>query len=146
MITICNYDDYQGHDSAMTHQMTHQSPISDPSNDPYTITREHENKNLASVSDSIPYAEIIADLNDVLGKSDGRGFRASTIAYRNKIKSLWKDYGLEDFKRVHRVKFAEWKDTKFAKYLDPDTLYAAGKFPKYAAQEERTEADEVQYF
>lgn len=95
-----------------------------------------------SVSDPIPYAEIIADLNEVTGQH----FKASTQPFRDKIRARWNesaDHRLDAFKHVHRVKYQDYLDGHFAPkeaphkktWLTPETLYRPGNFAKYLQQE-----------
>ncbi|MCC6963735.1 MAG: conserved phage C-terminal domain-containing protein [candidate division Zixibacteria bacterium] len=80
---------------------------------------------------SIPYNEIIADLNSVTGRT----YRLNTPATLRLIKARWAEgFRLEDFRKVHRTKFAEWNgDPEFRNYLRPETLYSP-KFESYLNQ------------
>ena len=76
----------------------------------------------------IPYAEIIAYLNDKSGKH----FR-NVDSTKRLIRARFREgYTLEDFKRVIDVKCSQWlHDVKMAKYLQPSTLFGT-KFEGYA--------------
>ena len=85
---------------------------------------------------SIPFAEIIGDLNQrrIEAGLPG-GFRATTEPTRRAISGRWGEgYRLEDFQHVHAVKVAEWANTESAKYLTPATLYRPGNLEKYRQQ------------
>ena len=58
--------------------------------------------------------------------------RKTTIIARAKEKNT-----LEDFEKVIRVKFDEWKDDpKFSKFITPETLFRVSNFTKYLEQEQ----------
>src|SRR5690606_5028338 len=80
---------------------------------------------------TIPFKEIVDDLNLVTG----RNYRNSTPATRRLIKARWAEgFRVDDFKRVHRVKFSEWHgNPEFQAYLRPETLYSP-KFESYLNQ------------
>jgi uncharacterized phage protein (TIGR02220 family) len=86
-------------------------------------------KNKKKDIDTLPYAEIIADLN-----SKG-GFKYKTgSATRKLIHARFADgFKKEDFFRVHTVKIAEWANTNMSKFLRPETLYS-NKFDSYLNQ------------
>lgn len=80
--------------------------------------------------DPIPYAEIVADLN---ARTDSR-YKPGGRETRKLIHARWAEgHRLEDFRRVHAVKAAEWKGTERARYLRPQTLYGT-KFEAYLNQ------------
>lgn len=77
------------------------------------------------------YTEIISHLNSVLNKN----YKATTESTVKLIKAKLKQgFTLEDFQKVHIVKFAEWNGTDMQKYLRPETLYGT-KFESYLNQE-----------
>ncbi len=84
---------------------------------------------------SIPYAEIIEDLNAVCRfKERGKkGFSHKSSSNQRLINGRWKDgYRLDDFKAVHRNMAAKWlDDPKMEQFLRPVTLYCASKFEGY---------------
>lgn len=76
------------------------------------------------------YAEIINHLNQTLSKT----YKPTTESTVKLIKAKLKDgFTLEDFKKVHITKYAEWSGTDMQKYLRPETLYGA-KFESYLNQ------------
>jgi uncharacterized phage protein (TIGR02220 family) len=94
----------------------------------------------SSEDDPVPYAEIIADLNEVTEQH----FRATTRPFRESIGARWKEgYTLDNFRHVHRVKFQDFLDGHFSPkeapekkvWLTPATLYRPGNFAKYVQQE-----------
>lgn len=75
--------------------------------------------------------EIISHLNQVLNKN----YKTNTATTSTLIKARLKDgFTLEDFKKVHITKYAEWYGTDMQKYLRPETLYGT-KFESYLNQE-----------
>jgi len=89
---------------------------------------------------TIPYDEIIADLNEVTGQH----FKATTKPFRASIRGRWEEgYRLDNFKHVHRVKWQDFLDGHFSPkeapekkvWLTPATLYRPGNFAKYVQQE-----------
>jgi uncharacterized phage protein (TIGR02220 family) len=78
----------------------------------------------------IPVSEII----DYLNEKAGTKFKPSSQATQKLIKSRMNEgYGVDDFKYVIDVKAIEWKDTDFAKFLRPATLFGS-KFENYVNQ------------
>ncbi len=76
-----------------------------------------------------PYKDIIDDLNQ---KGNFR-YQECEATKRHINARLAEGYTKEDFFHVHSVKIAEWKGTKDAKYLRPETLYG-NKFQGYLNQ------------
>lgn len=77
--------------------------------------------------EAIPYAEIVAYLNEKAGTE----YRASTTKTRTCIHARWEEgFRLDDFKAVISKKCVAWKGTDMAKYLRPETLFGA-KFEGY---------------
>lgn len=75
------------------------------------------------VDEEVPYAEILAYLNEKTGKR----FRPSTEKYRIAIRARWRDgYRFDDFRQVIDLKAAEWSDnSKMQQYLRPQTLFGS---------------------
>lgn len=83
------------------------------------------------MDDKIPFEEIIADLNEQSGKK----FRHKSAITQSLIRARFRDgFTLADFKKVHRIKAAEWRGTDMDQYLCPTTLYRPSKFEKYLNQ------------
>jgi len=78
---------------------------------------------------NIPYGEIIADLN----QKGGFKYTLCDPTKRHINARFAEGYTKEDFYHVHTVKIAEWKGTKDAKYIRPETLYG-NKFQGYLNQ------------
>ena len=76
----------------------------------------------------IPFAEIVAALNDAAGTS----YRASSEKTRRLIRARWAEgYRLTDFEAVVAAMAARWRgDAKMAAYLRPETLFGP-KFEGY---------------
>ncbi len=80
------------------------------------------------MSEKYPYQEIIEDLN----KKSGKSFSHKSPATRDLIRvRMNEDYTKEDFFTIHTNQVAEWKGTKWVKYLRPETLYCRKKFEGY---------------
>lgn len=76
------------------------------------------------------YSEIINHLNQIAGTS----FRQSSQKTKDLINArLNEGFTIDDFKKVHIIKFAEWSGTEFEKFLRPQTLYS-NKFESYLNQ------------
>ncbi len=80
---------------------------------------------------NVYYDDVLSDLNDLLKTS----YKSTTAKTRTLILARWREgFRLEDFKKVHRIKLAEWgSDQKMSKYLRPETLYGT-KFEGYLNQ------------
>lgn len=97
------------------------------------------NRMTSDATKEIPYEEIIADLNDVLDLQGNRRFRVG-VAVRRLIAARFAenpDLDLDAFKHVHRVKWQEWGETDYHKFLRPETLYGP-KFQSYLSQPSRS--------
>ena len=70
---------------------------------------------------------VIKDINTVMGKR----YRVTEKSSKMIVKWLKKGYTVEDFQKVHRYKWQEWKDSEQKKYLRPATLYAIDHFEDY---------------
>ena len=80
--------------------------------------------------DNIPYKEII----DYLNSKTGKKYRDNVQKNRSLIKARWSEgYRLDDFKQVIDNMVKDWSDTKYAKYLRPETLFGT-KFDGYLNQ------------
>ena len=79
--------------------------------------------------------EILNDLNRLTGKN----FRHTTKDFVKTINArLNEGYTLEDFKKVNKTKFEEWKhDAQFSRFLRPATLYCAKHFDTYLNTDNR---------
>ncbi|MDQ1341166.1 MAG: hypothetical protein QG567_2324 [Campylobacterota bacterium] len=76
------------------------------------------------------YSDVISHLNQTLGKA----YKPTTESTVKLIKARLKDgFTLEDFKKVHIVKYSEWNNTDMQKFLRPETLYGT-KFESYLNQ------------
>jgi uncharacterized phage protein (TIGR02220 family) len=78
---------------------------------------------------NIPYGEIIDDLN----RKGGFRYQICDAAKRHINARFSEGYTIEDFFKVHTIKITEWKGTKDAKYIRPETLYG-NKFQGYLNQ------------
>lgn len=75
--------------------------------------------------------DVVKDLNLVCGTK----FRITSKETTSSIRArLSEGYSLDDFKKVHRVKYDEWNNTDMSKYLNPSTLYRPSNFEKYVNQ------------
>ncbi|MBN2895028.1 MAG: conserved phage C-terminal domain-containing protein [Campylobacterales bacterium] len=75
-------------------------------------------------------SEILAHLNEVCQSR----FKPTTPKTKSLIRArLSEGFSVDDFRLVHVIKAAEWKNTKFESYLRPITLYGT-KFESYLNQ------------
>lgn len=109
-------------------------------------------------SKNVPFEEILAYLNEKLGKKKGRDFQL-TDATKSKITKSWefakkhpeyKDDPIKAFLYVIDVKYKEWgNDPEKAVYLRPSTLFQIGKvknhFEEYLAQDKQSDHDDKKY-
>src|SRR5699024_9047311 len=103
-ITICNYSVYHDNEKENRPQTDRKQTDNRPRAD--TINNV---KNVKNVEEDIPYAEIVAYLNDMADKK----YRPSTQKTKDLIKARWNEkHRLEDFKKVIDIKAKEWKDDK----------------------------------
>lgn len=102
--------------------------VTQPVTQSYAIELEQD-KELDKEKELIPYAEIIACLNETCGTK----FRLGD-ANRKHIHARWDEgYTLSDFETVISKKAAEWMGTERAQYLRPETLFG-NKFDSYLNQ------------
>lgn len=81
------------------------------------------------------YLEIVAHLNQVAGKS----FKHTSEVTRKYIRArLAEGFTVDDFKKVHELKWAEWKGTEWEKFVCPTTLYRPSNFERYLNQTPET--------
>lgn len=134
-VTLHNYSVYQdpknyeghneghneGHDGAPTKDARMDLDGQDMNKNVYKNDNNEQEKN-------IPYRDIVGYLNEKAGTS----FKYTSRATREKIRARWMEgHRLDDFKRVIDNKVSSWKDTEYAKYLRPITLFSSSKFEGY---------------
>ena len=103
----------------------HQIPLK-PSSNPLDNTDSNQTNNKPNKTNIVK--EVLDDLNQLTGKN----FRHTTKDYVKTINArLNEGYKVEDFKKVNKSKFEEWRNTEYAIYLRPATLYCAKKFDTY---------------
>ena len=77
---------------------------------------------------------VIEDLNNVCLTS----YKPTSKKTGKHISARIRDgFTIEDFKKVHRTKNAEWRGTDMEKFLRPETLYG-NKFESYLNQKEKS--------
>jgi uncharacterized phage protein (TIGR02220 family) len=87
-------------------------------------------RKLSERENAIPYTSIIGYLNQVVG-TKYREIKST----KSKISARWQEgHTEEDFKIVIDKKSKEWLGTDQAKYLRPETLFAADHFESYLNQ------------
>jgi uncharacterized phage protein (TIGR02220 family) len=143
IITICNYDKYQGQKNEANQQSTSNQPAI---NQQLTTNNNENNENKEETTMSsataldpdtspsslekngVPVAKIIAHLNTAAQ----RDFKPAVKATRAKIKARWAEgHRLSDFLAVIDHKADEWlTDEKMQQYLRPETLFGT-KFESY---------------
>ena len=90
-----------------------------------------ETKQKALVVQSTEVKEIVEHLNQVCKTN----YKHTSAKTKTLVKARLKDgFTLENFRRVHITKYAEWYGTDMQKYLRPETLYGT-KFESYLNQE-----------
>lgn len=91
---------------------------------------ESEPKKAPTVQ-STEVKEIVEHLNQVCKTN----YKHTSAKTKTLVKTRLKEgFTLDDFKKVHIVKFTEWNGTDMQKYLRPETLYGT-KFESYLNQE-----------
>lgn len=78
--------------------------------------------------------EIISDVVDYLNSVLDSKYRKTSTKTKDCIKArLNEGFTVEDFKKVIDIKYKEWNNTEYAKYLRPETLFS-NKFEGYLNQ------------
>lgn len=111
---------------------------------PFDIQNDdHENQDQEQVApaprpDPVPYAKIIAHLNEKCGCQ----FKPSNQATRSHIKARWNEgFRFNDFIAVIDFKFAEWAgDEKMCRFIRPQTLFGT-KFESYLIASKKNEVN-----
>ena len=164
LITVCNYDEYQ--DQEGDDQPAHQPAVQPTINQQSTTNKNDKNvKNKTTIeflqnsvgqdgptvqpddqdhdkkgpkTDPIPYAKIIAHLNEKCGCQ----FKSSNKTTRNHIKARWNEGNrLDDFIAVIDFKFAEWSgDEKMCRFIRPQTLFGT-KFESYLVASKKNDVN-----
>ena len=151
LIIVTKYDFYQSFINESTNestdfQQTDNTPINKPTNKQSTTNKNDNKLNIyspvsddadLSVSENIPYVEIIDHLNSVAGTH----YKANSSKTKTKIHARWLEgYRKEDFFTVIDVKCSEWLGNDMEKYLRPETLFGS-KFEGYLNQVRKKESD-----
>lgn len=94
------------------------------------IFKHFESKQKALTVQSTDVKEIVEHLNHVCKTN----YKYTSAKTKTLIKTRLKEgFTLDDFKKVHITKFAEWNNSDMQKYLRPETLYGT-KFESYLNQ------------
>lgn len=139
IITVCNWETYQGDDAVTTNTSTNQITNDQPTDNQQITTSKKANKGkkgkkntpLKVLSDKESMAvEILNHLNEVCS----RNFRLSDENFKL-VTSLFKqDYTVEHIQSVIDFKNSEWSENPdMKKYLQPSTLFGK-KFDQYLNQ------------
>ena len=79
----------------------------------------------------------IGQVVDYLNEKIGTKYKSTTPSTKSHISArLREGFTIDDFKSVIDKKTKEWKDTKYQKYLRPETLFGT-KFESYLNQKEK---------
>ena len=110
-------------------------PVYDPDNDS-DPDNDNDKNNMSPPTSrgelTYPYGAVV----DYLNSKAGTRYKHSSEDTRKHIRARVNDgYTLDDFKAVIDRKVAEWKDTEWAKFLRPSTLFGS-KFESYLNQKE----------
>lgn len=137
IITIVNYDFYQGEGREGDKQTTNERQT----NDKRTTTNKND-KELKNDKEDIYCPAEAEQIISYLNKKTGKHYKAKTDATVRLIKARMNDgFSIEDFKKVIDIKTAEWKhDDKMKNYLRPITLFST-KFESYLNSEVPDEAE-----
>lgn len=93
--------------------------------------------------DTSPYETEIVEIVDDLNSLIGANYKSATKSIRTDITARIRDgYTVDNFKHVHRVKWAEWHGTDQEQYVRPKTLYNATNFPNYVNQKIKLEVQD----
>lgn len=133
LITVINWSLYQDGEEKLEQHMNSQGTSSENLMD--TNNNVENGKNLKEIKYLFPFIEIIGYLNEKAGTN----FKATTKSTQRDITARFNEgFKLEDFQKVINKKVMEWKDSEYAKYLRPETLFGK-KFEGYLNQPERNE-------
>ena len=133
VITVVNWGLYQDGKEQNEHQMSNKWATNEHQ---MSTNKNVENvKNLKEIKNIGPFKEIIEYLNEKAGTN----FKSTTKSTQRDITARFNEgFKLEDFQKVINKKVVEWKDSEYAKYLRPETLFGK-KFEGYLNQPERNE-------
>lgn len=134
IITICNWESYQEKvtDKEQVFGTTSERQVKDKciTSDTNKNDKHVENVKNVNKKDIVFIKKIIEYLNLKTGKN----FKANTETTKKHINARLKEkYVFEDFKKVIDIKTAEWTETEYEKYLQPNTLFGP-KFENYLNQ------------
>jgi len=79
------------------------------------------------------YKEVVAHLNTTCSTNFSDKSKSTHTLINARLKE---GRTLDDFKKVHLIKFKEWKGSDYEKFLRPETLYG-NKFESYLQQSEK---------
>ena len=101
-----------------------------------TILKKSKEKNISIKNTSINNI-YIGQVVDYLNEKIGTKYKSTTASTKSHITArLREGFTIDDFKKVIDTKVKEWKDTKYQKYLRPETLFGT-KFESYLNQKEK---------
>lgn len=100
------------------------------------------NKAVKTLKDKEILPEVI-EIIDFMNGLYGTGFKSTTKSYQKAIAARLKESSLDELKLVVANRYKVWKDDPvMSKYLTPDTVFRASKFPKYLVEANRTKEGE----
>jgi uncharacterized phage protein (TIGR02220 family) len=104
-------------------------------------THQPDNQLTVSVVANMVEAEaVLITLNDVCKKK----YRKSKSSLRPIIARLNEGYSVQELEAVIKIKSKQWlKDLSMNKYLRPETLFGATKFPSYLEESRLTKVRDV---
>ena len=142
--TVTNWDLYQQNqptNARSKHQVNIKRTSSEHQVNTYKESKNKEIKksNVGQADRTHDVKNLVGDAIDYLNLITGKKFKATTRLTSTKLKSLLKEYSLEDIKTVIDSKNQEWgSDPKMREYMRPETLFG-NKFESYL-QHAKTEA------
>ena len=133
IITICNYDSFQGVDTAGS--TPNETP--DGTSNGHLAVHKQEVNNSISEEDLLSRQrdEAITSVIDRINEITGQKLQVSAKIHREFISGrLNEGFTIEDLMAIVEVKSAEWMGTKQQVYLVPKTLFRPSNFDRYLAE------------
>jgi uncharacterized phage protein (TIGR02220 family) len=137
LITIINWDFYQGNVSEPNKQPNKQLTSNQQATNKQLTTNNNDKNNKNDNN--------IKDIVDFLNEKCGTNYRATTGKTVTLINARMKEgFTLDDFKKVINNKSAEWLGTDMANYLRPETLFG-NKLESYLNQSQHNNKKTTSY-
>ncbi|SFI95060.1 phage conserved hypothetical protein, C-terminal domain-containing protein [Terrisporobacter glycolicus] len=129
IVTIENWSIYQAKENITDNKSNNNADNKSTTNEQQMDTNKNV-KNVKNVKNNNIYTRVITRLNEKASKN----FKSTTQKTKTSIDARLRDGFIEeDFYKVIEIKTKEWLDTKYEKYLRPETLFGP-KFEGYLNQ------------